>query len=125
MKLVDTGCWIHAMSRKGDSEIGKIMTILVESGQAAWCAPVRLELWAGIGAGSERAVLRMFEQTIPELPINDDIWRMACELADLGRAVGKTFPSNDLLIAACAIFYEVELEQADEHFDEIFQLKKN
>jgi hypothetical protein len=123
VKLVDTTCWVQAMRRKGDVQVRERMTFLVQSGQAAWCAPVRLELWAGIGSGDERAVLRKFEQAIPELAINDEIWQMACELAEKGRSGGKTFPSNDLLIAACAIYHQVELEHSDKHFDEILKLK--
>ena len=123
MKLIDTTFWVQAMRRKGDAVIREKMTFLVESGQAAWCAPVRLELWAGIGPGGERSMLRQFEQVIPELPINDEVWEMACGFAERGRAQGKTFPSNDLLIAACAVWNKVELEHADKHFDEILKLK--
>lgn len=124
MKLVDTGYWIQAMRRTGDTAIRAKMTELVQSGQAAWCAPVRLELWAGIGAGNERQILRQFEQIIPELPITDEVWQTACDLAERGRSKGRTFPTNDLLIAACAFFHGVELEHADQHFEEILQLRK-
>ncbi len=70
-------------------------------------------------------MLRQFEQVIPELAITDEVWQLACDLADLGRATGRTFPSNDLLIAACALFHKVELEHADQHFDDILKLKKS
>jgi predicted nucleic acid-binding protein len=51
------------------------------------------------------------------LAINDEVWQSACELADLCRKAGKRAPANDLLIAACARHYGVELESTDAHFD--------
>ncbi len=123
MTLVDTSSWIHQQRRKGDPIIQKRVEALLQTGLAAWCPVTRLELWAGVRNERERQVLRDYEQVIPELPINDEIWELACDLADQGRAKGKTFPTNDLLIAACAAYHKVELEHSDKHFDEILKLK--
>ena len=124
MILIDTSSWVHQQRSKGDPAVQKRVEALLLNGQAAWCPVTKVELWAGVRNEKERNILRQYEQTIPELPINDEIWQMACDLADLGRARGKTFPSNDLMIAACALFHEVEMEHADKHFDEILKLKK-
>ena len=122
MILVDTSSWIHQQRSKGDPAIQKRVEALLTSGLAAWCPVTRLELWAGVRNERERRILRNYEQVIPELPINEEIWEMACGLAERGRAQDKTFPTNDLLIAACAIYHRVELEHSDKHFDDILKL---
>jgi predicted nucleic acid-binding protein len=43
-------------------------------------------------------------------------------LADRCRAAGKTAPTNDILIAACARHHQVEIEAADSHFDFLMTL---
>lgn len=123
MKLVDTSCWIQAFRRQGDPVIRARLAALMKAGEAAWCAAVRLELWAGIGNDEERRVLREFEQVIPELPITEQVWQMACELADRGRRQGKRFPVTDVIVAACAWRHHVELDHADQHFVELAQLR--
>ncbi len=124
MKLVDTSSWVNQQRSKGNPLVQQRVEDLLKAGLAAWCPVVRLELWAGVRNERERQILRVYEQVIPELPITDEVWQLACDLADLGRGRGRTFPSNDLLIAACALHHKVEVEHADQHFDEILQLKK-
>jgi predicted nucleic acid-binding protein len=124
MKLVDTGCWIHAFRRQGDPVIRARLLDLVKNGQAAWCMPIRLELWAGIGSDYERRILREFEQEIPDYPITNEVWQSACALADLGRQQGMRFPVTDLLVAACAWHYNLELEHDDRHFVELTRLRR-
>jgi predicted nucleic acid-binding protein len=117
MKMVDSSSWVHALRRRGDGAVRERVRVLVTSGQAVWCAAIRLELWAGVGADPERQMLSDLEQRIPELAINDEIWQSACDLADRCRKAGRRAPASDLLIAACARYHGVELESADAHFD--------
>jgi predicted nucleic acid-binding protein len=117
MKLVDSSTWVHALRRRGDMAARERARLLVLSGQAVWCPIIRLELWTGVGGNAERQMLREMEQRIPQLSINDEVWQTACELADRCRKVGKRVPPNDLLIVACARYYNVEVEAADAHFD--------
>jgi predicted nucleic acid-binding protein len=53
---------------------------------------------------------------LPELAINGDVWSGAYELARSARAAGVSVPATDLLIAACARYYQVDLEQSDSDF---------
>ncbi len=122
MILVDTSCWVDAMRVHGNPAVKTRLTNLVINGEAAWCAAVRLELWAGVGDAHERKILQEFEQLIPELDIHSEVWELACELASRGRKIGKTFPSSDLLIAACARHHGVEVESADAHFTILMKL---
>lgn len=122
MTLVDTSSWIHQLRERGDPAVLKRMEFLLMSGQAAWCAIVRLELWAGVRGEAERKVLREYEQVIPDLDINSAVWDEACELASRCRKAGKTAPSGDLIIAACARHHKVALESANAHFDFLMKL---
>jgi predicted nucleic acid-binding protein len=122
MKLIDTSSWVHQLRRKGNPEIRAKVEVLLSSGQACWCSMVRLELWAGVGADPERRVLGIFEQRIPELAINEEVWELACDLADRSRSAGVTVPASDLVIAACARHHRVEIEAFDAHFEFIRSL---
>lgn len=122
MTLVDTSSWVHALRRKGNEETRERVRLLVENGEAAWCAMVRLELWAGVGGDQERKALHDFEEHIPDLGITDEVWEEACELASRCRKAGKTAPASDVLIAACARHHQLALERADAHFEFLMKL---
>lgn len=77
---------------------------------------IRLELWNGAGGEREKKVLRDFERLLPELPITDEVWNEAAELARQARANAASVPASDLLIAACARHYGASLESADADF---------
>lgn len=123
MKLVDTSAWVHQIRRRGDARIRARVEALLESGDAAWCPLVRLELWNGVGSDLDRRILREYEATLPELPITDQVWRAAYRLADRCRAGGRNAGSNDILIAACARVHGVGMEYADSDFDRILALQ--
>jgi predicted nucleic acid-binding protein len=122
VKIVDTSAWIHQMRPKGDPLVCARVEALLRAGEAAWCAMVRLEIWAGVGDARERRALRAYEAVIPELPIDAAVWQEACELARRSRHAGKTIPASDLLIFACARRHRLDMEHADAHFDLLAQL---
>lgn len=117
MKLVDTSAWIHQMRPKGDPDVRSRVEALLRTGEAAWCAMVRLEIWAGIGDEREQRALRAYEAVLPELTIDEKVWQSACDLGGRARRAGKTIPAPDVLIFACARYHGVEVEHADTHFD--------
>jgi len=122
MKLVDTSSWIHQIRHRGNPDIRERVEALLTSGEAAWCPQVRLELWAGVGSDMDRRILRDYEAVLPELPIDDAVWQLACRLGDQARKVGLSAGSGDLLIAACARHHGVEIETADGDFARIAAL---
>lgn len=101
----------------GDPAIRARVEAALTSGQACWCPPVRLELWNGARGRTERAVLREFAGTIPELPIDQAVWKAAYDLARRAGAGGVTVPAIDLIIAACALRHGAALESSDADFD--------
>lgn len=117
MILVDTSSWVHQLRAKGDPEIRSRVENLLRQGRAAWCAPVRLELWAGVGRSPEDEVLRHYAAVLPDFPITPATWVEAERIAEKCRNQGLRAPAMDLLIAACARCHNLELEHADTHFD--------
>ena len=120
--LVDSSLWVHQLRRAGDAGQRARVHALLESGQAAWCPPVRLELWRGVTNDAERKTLRHYEALLPEYEISGAVWARAIRLADRGRAAGITVPLADLLIFACARVHELDLAHDDGHFDQLDQL---
>ena len=117
MKLIDTSCWVHQIRARGEPAIRLRVEHALTAGTAAWCAQVRLELWAGARSDHDRKLLRDYEQVLPDLAITDQVWALACDLGDRARRAGISVGAGDLLIAACARVYRAELEHADADFD--------
>jgi predicted nucleic acid-binding protein len=117
LTLIDTSAWIEALRQKGDDRVRVRVAQLLADGSAAWCAPVRLELWNGVRGNAERARLREMDAVLPRLAINDDVWNTACDYAIKARGAGLNLPAMDLLIFACAKHHGVALEHTDRHYD--------
>ena len=122
MKLVDTSSWVHQIRRRGDATVRARVEQLLLSGEAAWCPVIRLELWAGVGSEIDRKILHAYQQRIPELAINSEVWDLAYGLADRCRRAGRTAPPNDILITACARYHGCAIEHDDAHFTLLAQL---
>lgn len=117
MILIDTSAWIHLLRPNGDVGIRARVERALQTGDACWCAMVRLELWNGAGGEREKKVLRDFERLLPELPTSAEVWNEAADLARRARANAVIVPASDLLIAACARYHGASLEAADSDFD--------
>lgn len=122
MKLVDTSSWIHALRHNGDAERRRRVQELLRSGEAAWCDMVRVELWHGVRGPAERKMIEALEPDIILLPTTEDVWSKAMELARRNRANGLTVPAGDLVVAACAWAYRVEIEHHDAHLTALMAL---
>ncbi len=119
MTLVDTSAWIHSLRPDGDRGVTTRVRALLESGEAAWCALIQLELWNGARGEPERRVVAEMAAALPSLPIDDTVWSTAHELARTARTQGVTVPSTDLVIAACARRHGVGLEHDDSHLQAV------
>ncbi len=114
--LVDSSLWVHQLRKGGDPEKRERVHALLTTGRAAWCPPVRLELWRGVTNDAERKTLRHYEAVLPDYDISPDVWDRAVRLADRGRAAGVTVPLADLIIFACAKVHGLDLAHDDTHF---------
>ena len=105
------------LRRNGDPAVRVRVEMALRTGQACWCPLVQLELWNGARGQQEQQVLREFERRLPELRIDDEVWRIAHDLASRARAQGITVPATDVIVAACARRYGAVLETADSDFE--------
>lgn len=121
--MVDSSAWVHALRRNGDLAIRARVQKLLADRTAAWCEMVRLELWSGVRNDPERTALTKLDNTLPRIPIDQNIWNTAAVYASKARAAGVTVPSGDLLIFACATAYGLAIEHADRHYDLLEKLK--
>ena len=121
--LVDSSLWVHQLRKSGDAAKRDRVNTLLENGEAAWCAVVRLELWRGVTNDAERKTLRRYEALLSDYEISTDVWTRSIRLADRARASGVTVPLADLLIFACAKIHGLEVAHDDTHFDELTKLE--
>jgi predicted nucleic acid-binding protein len=121
--LVDTSAWTQTLRRNGDAAVRLRVEAMIAANQAAWCDPVRLELWNGVRGATERARLRQLEQSLVVLPITGAVWDSACSLAERARTGGLNVPAVDIVVFACAREYGVGLEHRDKHFALLSTLK--
>ena len=119
MVLVDTSSWIHILRVDGNADVRSRVETLLEAGTACWCPMVRLELWNGARSNRDKKALRDFQKHLPELAMTSEVWELAYTLAEKTRGAGATIPAADILIAACAKFYGVELEHSDSDFERL------
>ena len=85
--LVDSSLWVHQLRKSGDPAKRDRVNALLESGEAAWCPAVRLELWRGVTNDAERKTLRRYEALLPDYEISAEVWDRAIRLADRGAGI--------------------------------------
>jgi len=123
MTLVDASSWIEFL-RGRDSEPSQRVKTLLARGNAAWCDMTVVELWNGAQGHGEKKALEELEAELQLCAINEPVWAKARLLARRSREKGITVTSADILIAACAVNYDLELEHCDAHFDKILPIAK-
>ena len=115
MVLIDSSSWIEALRESGKDEVRQRVEALLAAGTAAWCHPIRLELWNGARGQQERKVLAQLERTVAVLEMDSAVWDGSIELAKSARDAGLTVPAVDLMVVACARRHAVQLEHSDRH----------
>jgi len=81
-----------------------------------------VELWNGARGAAEKNALKELENDVRLYPVNEQVWAIAHRLARRCREKGLTIPTVDIVIAACAAHYNLELEHCDSHFEKICPL---
>jgi predicted nucleic acid-binding protein len=114
--LIDSSSWLHFLRPNGDPLVRQRVEAALTAGEACWCPLVRLELWNAAAGDREKRILRDFEAVIPELPMDEESWSTAYELARQARSAGVSIPATDILIAACARRHHAGLETSDSDF---------
>jgi len=120
--LVDSSVWIHYLRRDGRQGIKKALANALAKGRVTTCWVVKSELLVGTRNDAGFRKLDKLLDALPEVPIDDVVWREAARLGSDLRRHGITVPLPDLLIAEAAMQAEIELWHADDHFEEITKL---
>ena len=123
MTLIDASSWIEFL-RGRNSEPSQRVKILLAQGDAAWCDMTLVELWSGAQGQIEKKNLEELETEVLLCAVNEQVWAKARQLARRSREKGVTAGAADIVIAACAINYCMELEHCDGHFDKILPIAR-
>lgn len=123
MVLVDTSLWVDLLRGQNRPGPSSRIEALLHAGEAAWCGPVRLELWPCARGAAQLSFLNRLAALVADLEVSMAVWEDAIRLATRARAAGAVFPFPDLLILACARVHEVELLHRDKHFDRLAKLQ--
>jgi predicted nucleic acid-binding protein len=122
--LVDTSAWIEALRHDGDPDVRASVRAATAEGRAVLCDLVLLELWNGAQGPSEQRLLRELEQDLEKVPTLPEVWEAAVELARTCRRAGVSAPATDVLIAACAEHYDLDILHRNAHFHHIARVRR-
>jgi len=101
--LIDTSAWICHFDRKGYHGLKALISTLLENNLVAISGPVVVELTQGCRSQREKAKISRCIKGLHWLPVTDDSWYKAADLAFHLRRKGVTTSVVDTLIAAVAI----------------------
>jgi predicted nucleic acid-binding protein len=118
MKLVDTSSWIDYLRNLGTAASTRVEELVITD-EAGWCDMTAIELWNGARGPKEKRELAELEKEIALFPVDNDVWQLSRKLARACRDSGVNAPPADIVIAACARNFDLEVEHCDAHFDKI------
>ena len=113
--LVDTSAWIKFF-REGNSPEAAHLSYLLEIGQAAYCAPIRVEVISGARSAREFALLEKFFSALILFEISNEIWAKVEDARFRLARMGYQAAIVDLVIACVAENYKAPLWSLDSDF---------
>jgi hypothetical protein len=117
--LIDTSAWILGLKRNSSNQVKNIITEILDKDLSATTGIIILELLQVTRTKKEYAEILSDLSTLYYFEENKEIWEKASQLGFNLRRRRKTIPSTDLLIASIALYYELILLHADNHFEQI------
>jgi len=115
--LVDTSAWILALRRAPHLFVKEKVEGLLFENRVAIVPMIYLELLGGTRSEEEFRRLKSRLQALHQIPLEEEEWTEAAQLAFELRRRGKTIPYTDILIGSAAIVHDLFLLHADRHFD--------
>lgn len=117
--LPDTSAWIAFFSPRGHDSLKAAVRAALDEERVATCAVVRAEILVGARDRGAYRKLDLLLQSLPQVPIDDEVWRRAATLGFTLRREGRSTPLTDLLIAEACRAESLELWHLDEHYETI------
>ena len=124
MHLVDTSVWIEALRASGSRRIQEELEPMVVAGDAALTEWIILELMVGIRSNESPESLLKRLAPVHRLPLPEDRWPLAWDLAARLRKKAVTPSAADCIIATVAISHRVTLLHCDRDFELIAKHEK-
>jgi len=114
--LLETSALIENLRASGRKDIKARVQAAILSTDAALCEPVLLELWAGAIGKKDAKVISAFEDALPTLECDTEVWQLAKKHAREFRAMGLTFSNVDILIFSIAVRHNAHIVAVDKAF---------
>jgi predicted nucleic acid-binding protein len=112
--FVDTSVWVHAL-RSADSAAAQHLTVLLDSGDVALAAPVRIEILMG-ASNRDNPRLRRVLSALPVFFPTEQTWTRIDDWLERAQTAGERFGFADLLIAAIAADQDGQVWSFDSDF---------
>jgi predicted nucleic acid-binding protein len=118
--FVDTSVWVEAL-RSGNSATAQHLGGLLDAGDVALSAPVRIEILAGASSRDNERLRRVLS-ALPLFFPTEQTWTRLDEWLDRSRAAGERFGFADLLIAAIASDQNAAIWSLDSDFSRMARI---
>ncbi|MEW5816389.1 MAG: PIN domain-containing protein [Spirochaetota bacterium] len=116
MILVDSSAWIEYYKKGGDEIIKEQCINAIQSDLVAINGIVQVEI---LGFESKEKVFETVRSDFSAyhfLDLTINVFQQSYILGKELRQIGINIPATDLIIAGCALFYDVSLLHLDKHF---------
>lgn len=120
MIFVDTSVWVEAL-RSGKSAAALHLGELLDSGEVALSAPVRVEILAG-ASNRDHVPLRRSLSAFPLFFPTEQTWIRIDDWLGVARTAGERFAFADLLIAAIAADQHASIWSLDSDFTRLARI---
>ena len=120
MTLVDTSVWIDYFAGRPLPHVAALVELIEARDDLALCGLVLTEVLQGIRTDDDYDRVLTHFRTLTLLPMEHSIFVLGADIYRKLRRRGTTIRrTNDCLIAAVALSYEIALLHADADFDRI------
>ena len=120
MILIDTSVWIDFLAGRGTETVLQLERAIADRESLALCGVILTEVLQGIRDDAEHRATRERLAMLVLLPMELPVFLRAADVYRTLRKRGVTIRrTNDCLIAAVALTYDVPLLHADVDFDRI------
>ena len=120
MIVIDSSVWVAGF--RGDAQIAKELSRLLDEDLAALTSPVRLELLSGSRAG-EYGQLKRVLGAVPTYAPSAQTWQRVESWVAIAKKVGQQFGVMDLVVGSTAKDHDAAVWSLDDDFERMAKLR--